>query len=193
MSNGRDFEEQERERKVRRKVFYLTFAVIGLVVGAFLVWKLSGLILPIIVGALLAFLFRPVKDRFRVRWLPHELQVLCSFAVIGIVLFFAFSTLRKHIPDEEQKIEFKVRLKYKLNERYRQLVAKSEGKSNPVTALIEKQLGPLMDKVNQALDLSPEERNLFLKYAAGYNGRPPIERKFVDYFRANQNTKEYVI
>ncbi|MBO0695135.1 MAG: AI-2E family transporter [Verrucomicrobia bacterium] len=194
MSNGQNFEEQERERKVRRKVFYLTFAALTLICGAFLIWKLRILILPIIVGALLAFLFRPVKDRFRVRWLPRELQVLCSFAAIGVVLFFAFNTLRKHIPDEEQKVEFKVRLKYKLNERYRQLVAKSpEGKSNAVTRLIEKEVGPLMDKVNQTLELSPEERTLFLKYAAGYNGKPPIQSKFVDYFRANQRTREYVV
>ena len=108
-------------------------------------------------GGLLAFVFRPVKDRFRVRWLPHELQVLCSFALIGVVLFFAFNTLRKHIPDEQQKLEFKVRLQYKLNARYRQLVAKSpEGKSNAVTPLIEKEVGPLMDKVNQALALESE-------------------------------------
>ena len=172
MSNGQDFEEQERERKLRRKLFYLTFATLALILGGFLIWKLHILILPIIVGALLAFLFRPVKDRFRIKWLPHELQVLCSFAAIGVVLFFAFNTLRKHIPDEEQKLEFKVRLKYKLNERYRQLVAKSpEGKSNAVTALLEKELGPLMDKMNQVLALNAEERNLFLKYAAGYNGK----------------------
>ena len=194
MSNGQDFEEKERERKVRRKVFYTILTTLTVIFGGFLIWKLSILILPIVVGALLAFLFRPVKDRFRVRWLPHELQVLCSFALIGLVLFFAFNTLRKHIPDEEQKLEFKVRLKYKLNERYRQLVAKSpEGKSNAVTPLIEKQAGPLMDKINQALELNPEERSLFLKYAAGYNGKPPIQSKFVDYFRANQNTGEYVI
>jgi predicted PurR-regulated permease PerM len=193
MSNGQDFEEQERERKLRRKVFYLTFATLALIFGAFLIWKLRILILPIIVGALLAFLFRPVKDRFRIKWLPHELQVLCSFAAIGVVLFFAFNTLRKHIPDEEEKLEFKVRLKYKLNERYRQLVAKSEGKSNAVTPLIEKQVGPVMDKVNQFLELSPEESNLFLKYAAGYNGKPPIEKKFVDYFWANQKSGKYAV
>ena len=194
MSNGQDFEEKERERKIRRKVFYTILGTLAVVFGGFLVWKLRILILPIIVGALLAFLFRPVKDRFRVRWLPHELQVLCSFALIGLVLFFAFNTLRKHIPDEQQKLEFKVRLQYKLNARYRQLVAKSpEGKSNAVTPLIEKEAGPLMDKINQALELNPEERNLFLKYAAGYNDKPPIQSKFVDYFRANQNTREYVI
>ena len=55
MSNGRDFEATERDRKGRRKVFYLTFAALALIVGAFLIWKLRGLILPIIVGALLAF------------------------------------------------------------------------------------------------------------------------------------------
>jgi len=194
MSNGQEFEEIEQERKARRKVFYLTFAALVLIVGGFLIWKLSILILPIIVGALLAFVFRPVKERFRVRWLPHQIQVLCSFAAIGLVLFFAFNTLRKHIPDEEQKLEFKVRLKYKLNEKYRQLVAKpAEEKSNAVAPLIEKELGPLMDKFNQSLELNPEERDLFLKYAAGHNGKLPIQSKFVDYFRANQRMRNYVI
>jgi predicted PurR-regulated permease PerM len=50
-----------------------------------------------------------------------------------------------------------------------------------------------MDKVNQALTLNPEERDLFLKYAAGYNGKPPIQSKFVDYFRANRATGTYAI
>src|SRR6266568_2075450 len=194
MNNGQDFEEKERERKVRRKVFYITFATLFLISGGFFLWKLSGLILPIIVGGLLAFVFRPVKDRFRIRWLPHEVQVLCSFAAIGVVVFFAFNTLRKHIPDEEQKLEFKVRLQYKLNEKYRQFVAKSaEGKSNPVTSLVDKELGPVMDKINQALKLTPEERDLFLKYCAGYNGKPPVENKFFDYFRSNQATTKYAI
>src|ERR1043166_10020382 len=98
MSSGQEFEEQERERKVRRKFFYVTFATLAFILGGFLIWKLRILILPIIVGALMAFLFRPLKERFEVRWLPHELQVLCSFAAIGLVLFFAFNTFRKHFP-----------------------------------------------------------------------------------------------
>ena len=54
MSNGQDFEQIARERKIRRTVFYLTFAALTLIVAGFLIWKLSGLILPIVVGALLA-------------------------------------------------------------------------------------------------------------------------------------------
>jgi hypothetical protein len=110
------------------------------------------------------------------------------------VLFFAFNTLRKHIPDEEQKLEFKVRLQYKVNEKYQQLVAKApEGKSNTVGQIVEKQLGPLMDKVNRFLELGSKERDLFLKYAAGYDGKPPIDKKFVAYFWANQKTEKYVV
>ena len=193
MSPDQDFQEKERERKVRRRIFHLIFAILALILGGFLTWKLSGLVLPIIVGALLAFLFRPVKERFKIPWLPHELQVLCSFAAIGLVLFFAFGTARNHIPDDKQKLEFKVRLKYKLNEKYQELVTKpSERKSSMLLGLIEKQVDPLMDKVNELLELDAEERELFLKYRAGYNGGPPIENKFFEYFQANQNTRKYV-
>src|SRR5262249_16689697 len=193
MSPDQDFEGKDRERKVRRRVFRLIFATLALISGGFLFWKLSSLVLPIIVGALLAFLFRPVKERFKIPWLPHELQVLCSFAAIGLVLFFAFDTARKHIPEDQQKLEFKVRLKYKLNEKYQQLVPKSpEGKSSMLVGLIEKEVGPLMDKVNELLELDPQERELFLKYRAGYNEGLPIENKFCENVQANPNTRKYV-
>jgi predicted PurR-regulated permease PerM len=158
----------------------------------FLTWELSSLILPIIVGALLAFLFRPVKDRFKVPWLPHELQVLCSFAAIGLVLFFAFDTARKHIPDDKQRADFKVRLQYKLNEKYQQLVTTSpDGRSNTVVRLIQREINPLMDKVNELLELDPAERELFLKYRA--DGISPDDVKFLRYFRANQKRRKYVM
>src|SRR5262249_14891725 len=140
-------------------------------------WRVVGLFIP----------------PFKIPWLPHELQVLCSFAAIGLVLFFAFDTARKHIPDDQQKLEFKVRLKYKLNEKYQQLLTKSpEGKSSMLVGLIEKEVGPLMDKVNELLELDQQERELFLKYRVGYNGNRPIEDKFFEYFQANQNTRKYV-
>jgi predicted PurR-regulated permease PerM len=201
MSPDRGFEERQWERKVRGRVFRVIFAIFALILGGFLIWKLSSLILPIIVGGLLAFLFRPVKERFKIPWLPHELQVLCSFAAIGLLLFFAFDTARKHIPDDKQKLEFKVRLKYKANEKYQQLVTKSpDAKLSMLIGLIKKEVDPLMDKVNELLELDPEEGKLFLKYrvtlrressswtASSSTGN---EDKFLEYFRVNQNTHKY--
>jgi predicted PurR-regulated permease PerM len=188
MSSDQDFEEKEQGRKVRRRVFHLIFAVLVLISGGFLIWKLSGLVAPIIVGGLLAFLFRPVKDRFKIPWLPHELQVLCSFAAIGLVLLFAFDTVRKYIPDDKEQLEYKIRLKYKLNDEYQQLVMKSpEGKPSMLMSFVQRQTGPLMDKVNQLLELDSKEREQFLRYSTAYF----VKNKIVRYFQANQNTRKY--
>jgi predicted PurR-regulated permease PerM len=189
MSPNQDFADKEQERKVRRRVFALFFAILVLIAGGLLIWKLSGLVVPIIVGALLAFLFRPVKERFKIPWLPHELQVLCSFAAIGLVLFFALDTARKYIPDDKQQLEYRVRLKYKLNEKYQQLVTKSpEGKPSMLVSFIQKQTDPLMDKVNQLLELDPKEKQQFLHDRSGHFGE---NNKILGYFEANQNTRNY--
>jgi len=189
MSPNQDFEDKEQERKVRRRVFALFFTILVLASGGFLIWKLSGLVVPIIVGALLAFLFRPVKERFKIPWLPHELQVLCSFAAIGLVLFFALDTARKYIPDNKQQLEYRVRLKYKLNEKYQQLVTKSpEGKPSVLVSFIQKQTGPLMDKVNQLLELDRKETEQFLHDRGGHFGE---DNKILGYFEANRSTRNY--
>jgi predicted PurR-regulated permease PerM len=189
MSPNQDFEDNEQERKIRRRVFALFFTILALISGGFLIWKLSDLFLPVIVGALLAFLFRPVKERFTIPWLPHELQVLCSFAVIGLVLFFSIDTVRKYIPDDKQQLEYRVRLKYKLNEKYQELVTKSpEGKPNVLVSFIQKQTGPLMDKVNQLLELDRKEKQQFLHDRSGHFGE---DNKILRYFEANQNTRSY--
>jgi hypothetical protein len=56
MSSEQEFEEKERERKVRRWGFYLILVILALNFGLFLIWKFSYLVLPIITGALLAWL-----------------------------------------------------------------------------------------------------------------------------------------
>jgi hypothetical protein len=48
MSPDQDFQEKERERKVRRQIFHLIFAILALILGGFLTWKLSGLVLGIV-------------------------------------------------------------------------------------------------------------------------------------------------
>lgn len=189
MSPNQDFEDKEQERRVRRRVFALFFAILVLISGGLLIWKLSGLVVPIIVGAFLAFLFRPVKEQFKIRWLPHELQVLCSFAAIGLVLFFALDTARKYIPDDKQQLEYRVRLKYKLNEKYQQLMTKSpEGKPSMLVSFIQKQTDPLMDEVNQLLELDRKEKQQFLHDRSGHFGE---NNKILGYFEANQNTRNY--
>lgn len=186
-----DLEKKEIERGTRRKLFNRSFGFLAVIAFFFLLFKLKALLLPIVVGALLAYLFRPVKDRFRVSWLPHELRVLLLFAGIGFIIFGAINQARKMIPGERQKLELKVRLKYKVNEKYQEIVGAKDKHAGMVAGMITKEIGPAMDQLNRILDLDPDEADLFMKYRAGYKGQPPIEDRFYDYFQANQTTSAY--
>ncbi len=184
----------EKERKLRRRVVHGLFGTALLLCSVFLLWKLKALLLPILVGAFLAYLFRPLKDRFQVRWLHHELRVLGLFAGIGFLIFAMVSTVRQQLPDERQKLEMKVRIKYKLNEKFQEIVGTNnqEKRTTAVAQLIFKEAAPMMDQMNRFLDLDPSEIQLFLKYRDGHKGQPKIEDKVYDFFQANQTTSAYM-
>ncbi len=188
-------EQQEHERKIRGRIFKSSFLVLAGLSAGFLFWHLSSLVLPVIVGALLAYLFRPLKDRFQINWLPHELRVLMLFAFIGAGLFVIGNNVAKHIPNEKAKLELKVRIKYKLNEKFQEIAGtlNPQKRSGTVAQLVAREGGPMMDQVNKFLSLDPQETELFLKYHEGYNNEPKIEERFYDYFLANRTTNVYTL
>jgi predicted PurR-regulated permease PerM len=177
-------ENPERERVARGKLFRTVYLVLSVAITALLLWKLKALLLPIVVGALMAYLFRPLKDRFQVNWL---------FACVGLGIFLLAHQARKMIPDERQKLELKVRLKYKLNEKYQEIVGthNPEKQKGTVAQLVSREVGPMMDKFNGLLDLDPGEIETFEKYRQGYKGQPPTDSRYVEYFNANQTTSVY--
>jgi len=192
MSRNQELERKERDRKFRRQIFYgATLTFLALLACA-LVWSLRGLILPIVVGALLAYLFRPLRDRFQVSWLSHEMRLLALFMVLGSLIFMGITRVRKHLPTERQKLELKVRLKYKLNEKFQQFAGKGGSPDNPLVKLILEDAAPIMDQVNHFLELSSDEQELFMKYRMGYNGEAPIADRFFDFYQANMTTMSYV-
>ena len=105
MSRKVDLNEKEQERQVRRRFFLRAFSALTMIFCGFLLWKLRSLLLPIMVGALLAYLFRPLKDRFQVTWIAHEMRVLLLFAAIGAGIFLSVNNLRQHLPSEREKLE----------------------------------------------------------------------------------------
>lgn len=152
MSRNQDFERKEMERRFRRRIFQTVFVSVAAMVAAVLLWKLRSLLVPILVGALLAYLFRPLRDRFQVGWLSHEMRVLTLFAVIGAAVFAGVNGLRKQLPNERQKLELKVRLKYKLNEKFREIVGSTGPGASSGGRLLAREAGPMMDQINRLLE-----------------------------------------
>ena len=60
------------ERETRARWFYRGLIFSMLLLTGFLFFELRAICLPILVGAILAYLSRPIKSWFQIRWLPHE-------------------------------------------------------------------------------------------------------------------------
>lgn len=170
---------KKNEREARSTWFYRWLILILLSVSGLLLYELRTIWLPILVGAILAYLFRPLKNALHVRWLPHEARVFIAFGIAGLLVTAAIIKVKELIPDEKQKLELRVRLKYKLNERYRQFFASA----NPVVAQVQKEVTPVMAQINDWLTLSDAEQDLFKKYRRGYHGESPISDRYYDYFK----------
>ena len=99
------------------------------------------------------------------------------------------------IPDDKQKLELKVRLKYKVNEKFQDIVGTNnpEKRANLLAQLVSRELSPAMDQLNHLLDLDPDEVERFQKFRNGSKSQPPIEKRFYDYFEANQSTSIYTV
>ena len=190
----RDLKRIEADRRFRRSLFFSLLWIGSILLSGYLIYKLSALLLPITVGAVLAYLFRPLKSKLQVSWLPHEARILMVFGLISFALFASFNKMRQMIPDERQKLELKVRLKYKLNEKYVETLNlnKPENRTNPITHLITNEVGPIMDHVNDLLSLTSDEQETFERYRKGYKGQAPISDKFYQYYVANLVRSPYV-
>lgn len=183
-----DLQIKTEERKYRSRWFYRGLTVALISISVFLIAELHTILLPIVMGAMLAYVFRPVKKWFLIRWIPHELAVFFAFGAAVCVISGAIMKAKQMVPDEKGKLELKVRLKYKLNERYEQLFSKA----NPALAVVQKEVQPLMTTMNDWLTLSDAETDLFLKYRAGFKGLEPISDRYYDYFKKSlkQGLKE---
>lgn len=177
-----EYERKVRERKLRSWIFYTGFILFLSASAAFLFFELRSIILPVLVGAILAYLFRPIKKWLHIPWLPHELSVLISVTIAALVVSGAVSRVRAMIPDEKQKLELKVRLKYKMNERYQEFLGDTD---SPVATVAKHELQPLMTTLNEWLSLNPTDQELFMKYRHGYKGEAPISDRYFEYFKHN--------
>jgi predicted PurR-regulated permease PerM len=138
--------------------------VAGVIVCAVLLWGLRSLILPIAAGALFAYVCYPLVanlERFR---LTRGLAIV--LLLMGLVLagLFVFTQLRASIPDESGLLELRVRALHNINRRYQALMGldPSLTAGNRVYQLVHADVDPLLDRVNRALALEPEERSRFL-------------------------------
>jgi predicted PurR-regulated permease PerM len=178
--------------RLRRIFIHSVLALLALSVFIYLTWSLRALIVPLVVGALLAYSLRPLVEWVK-RWgLTHGLAVALIFVVFAAGLALIGSQIQAVWPDRLARLELRIRLLYKLNQRYQALMGldESQTKGNELHDRFGDDVDRFMWKVRDDLWLTSKEQEVFLAAHTGGAGLRPTSDQAFDYFAADAAAQE---
>lgn len=146
----------------------------------YLTWAMRALIVPTLIGALSAYLCRPLLNEAR-RWhVPHKLAVLILLGGFMIGIGRVIGEARSFLTNESNLVILRVRGQYKVNERY------NDAKPHlPKWILVE--ADPLIRGINNRISLSARERGVFIEAVKSLDTESAD--RFVKYEKANQRNR----
>jgi len=171
-------------------LFKSAAATVAILLTAFLLWALRGLIAPILVSGLLAYICRPMVARLERYRIPRTLAIWLLLLIFAVAALFVVDRIRAIVPTQTGLVEFKIRVLYALNQRYGALMGLDAtlANGNRLYQFVHADADPLLDRVNQLLALTPPERSDFLaSRPAAANGSSGRDR-LLDQDRTNLQT-----
>lgn len=186
MING----NEKRRARILRRTIFTSFIFLFFV---FVLFSISSsaqdLFLPIILGVFFGYLFRPLIKNITGSPFAKLAKGCLLLAVIVGGIYASGKMISASLPNEKEKLELLVRLKYRINLRYNTWMGLTENKEkgNWAHNLMGKELDPLLKQVNQFLSLDSDQKKKFIKYRKGYNDLPPVSDKYYQYFLANRS------
>ncbi len=182
------------DRSSRAGMVITSLAAAGAVaLGAYLVWGLRSLIVPLAVGGLLAYIVRPLVARLERLRVPRGLAIGLLLFVFGLAALFIVTRIRAVMPSDTALLELRSRALYTFNQRYQALMGldPSLTRGNRIYRWLHGDLDPVVDRVNLLLALTPEERTQFVTvWPRGADEAPAGFDRLGDYDRANVETLE---
>lgn len=184
--------EEELRRQDRARHFYAAAAVAAGVVGFGLLIALRGMLLPVAIGMVLAYLCLPLLGYLKNKGLSRSGAILVLFGISSLLPYSVLNLASHLIPDKKTELELQVRASYKLNEKFNAMMGlDAEGRGgNWLYSSLGEDLEPLRETIDMLLALSGEEQRLFnkLHQAAeeGPGGVTPASEKYWRYYQANQ-------
>lgn len=169
------------KNRIRRRVV-MALALSFFAIFLYMIWSVSTLWAPILTGVGLAYVFRPLKAKFNISWMPHEIGVVLAFLFTVLTFSVLFYKIKSTLPDDRQKIELKVRLDYKLNEKFNEFFFQSNG----IMKMIGNEMTPGFKSASDLLNLTEHEQDLIEKSRISMDsGQSRISDKFYTYYQAN--------
>src|SRR6185437_4009913 len=109
--------EREKSRSTRRIWFYLLTATLWLGLTISLFYGLRPIILPIVLGAFLGYVCKPLVT-FRGSTLKKRARSLGLLLIFGVAFYWGGRTIKESWPNDQQKLVLRERLRTRCHDRY---------------------------------------------------------------------------
>jgi len=174
-------------RKTRATVLYATGALLLLALTLLLVWALRAIIVPLLVGAAAAYIAIPIVNFMERGGLNRIVGILVLFSVLFVTVFLAARQVESLLPDDQERLNLRIRIQYKIDENYARLMGLDESlrKGNAVYSVLGKDLDPLMARLNTSLFPDQEERDVLVKSRDPSLNPPPVSDEVFQMYVVN--------
>ncbi len=182
--------EETRQRQHRSRNLYAVAILATLVGASYLLWALRGLILPITIGVVIAYICLPLIGYLSEHGFSRFGAIISLFATFCLLLFASLNLAGNIIPDKKTELELQVRSRYKLDQKFSALMglAPDHKEGNWLYRMLGRELEPLREDIDFILALSPDDQQLFTRFYLEADEMKvlPVEEKYWQYFQANR-------
>lgn len=179
----------EADKSQRRKFIRIVIGLLALSVILIFVFLAKGLLLPISVAFVLAYIFKPIIHAARLKGIPRSVSV--TTIVFGLIAFglLSFKLIERAIPKGLERAEKQVRIQYQLNQSAIKFfgVTDDVSQSSFLYKYLHSEIDTLMGSINGILSprsTESESLEIVLKTRGDENSK-----KILDMLSANKAQK----
>ncbi len=147
-----------------------------------IVWALRTMIIPAAVGALLAYACLPLLRKLKKTGLPDALALLILLGAFVLGIMLVTDRIKHIIPDETGKILLRVRIQYKIHEKYNDIVGKEQ---NFITQTVAKEIDPVFNDFVNILSLNANERSHLMWHFEANKDKSLLLQRYFQYHQVN--------
>ncbi|MBU2515083.1 AI-2E family transporter [bacterium] len=175
------------EKLKRSKRFYQIVIALAFIIFAFILWLLRTMILPTVVGALLAYACLPLMRKLKQKGFPDALALVLLLASFVVGISMVTELIRDIIPDANGKLVLRARVQYKMNQKYLQYIGVNKSFIGGVFA---QEIDPLFKKINSVMSLDNSEHSQLEQYYLENREKDALLETYYSYHLSNREREK---
>jgi len=145
------------------------------------------MILPTVVGALLAYACLPLMRKLKQKGFPDALALVLLLASFVVGISMVTELIRDIIPDANGKLVLRARVQYKMNQKYLQYIGVNKSFIGGVFA---QEIDPLFKKINSVMSLDNREHSQLEQYYLENREKDALLETYYSYHLSNREREK---